>query len=312
MAAPWLEGLLTLAAGGSAMVVLLRLGRRQRGGEARRRRRSGRGRRSQGALAGLLFGAADELGVSRIVVALLSLGAMTLSAMFVWSLSGWPALALVSGCCGLLVPRQVLGGRARRRRLAFEDALLTAVEQLRALIRGGHSIETALVVMSERAPAAARGLFRELVRDTRNVGLERALRRRQEEVANPLFDAVAEALAASYGAGGGRLGELIQEIATDTRRAAKLAGEQRAQAGGRLRTMRLLALAPLGMLGIYALLNRPLLAAFDSLAGQLVLLLALGLSGCGYLTMLFLAREQGAPRLTGDPTGSAGPLSGRR
>jgi len=133
---------------------------------------------------------------------LFSLGAGIVAGAVAQYVLGWLLVSVVGAGLGIIAPFLYYAERRDRRRAAIQAALADAISQLRDGIRSGLSVQEALVGLARNGPQALRGEFSMLVRESRLIGIEPALRGMRDRLADPLFDIVAAALVLNDRVGG--------------------------------------------------------------------------------------------------------------
>jgi tight adherence protein B len=210
---------------------------------------------------------------------------------------GWPAVSALAGAVGLLGPYAYYIRRHDRRRLAMQDALVEAIEQLRDAIRTGLSVQDAIGGLARSGPDVLRAEFTTLGRDARLLGFESALGAMRDRLADPVFDVVACALAINDRLGGRLVSQVLDQLAESTRAQLRIEQEVRAQQGRTVLSARIVAAAPLvALVGLRAT-NPRYLSIFDSVVGQMVLIGCAASVALGYAAMLYLTRLPGQRRV---------------
>jgi tight adherence protein B len=210
---------------------------------------------------------------------------------------GWGVVSLLAGAVGLLGPYAYYIRRHDRRRAAIEAGLVEAIEQLRDAIRTGLSVSEALAGLARTGPEALRGEFGTLGRETRLLGFEGALRSMRDRLADPVFDIVAAALTINDRLGGRQVSQVLDRLAEATRAQLRIQQEVRAQQGRTVLSARIVAAAPLAALVGLRTTNPGYLSVFDSVWGQMVLVVCAACVGFGYVAMLYLTRLPGQRRV---------------
>ena len=206
----------------------------------------------------------DRVGL-RLALALVAGGIMAL-------LTRWPVAALLAAVVGTAAPSLVGGGAARRAAIARTEAVAAWTEMLRDTMAASAGIEQAIVVSAPVAPPPIRAEVRLLAARLERQRLAPALAGFAATLADPTADLVVSALVLASRRQARRLGELLGTLAEAAREQANMrlrvdAGRARTRTAVRVITATTLAFA----LGLVAL-NRGYLAPYDSVVGQLVLL----------------------------------------
>ena len=207
--------------------------------------------------------------------------------------TGWVVGAVLAGLACWALPR-VLGRDPRHaRQVARIEAIATWTEMLRDTLAAAAGLEQAILATAPLAPAAIRPQISDLaVRLGNGQRLAPALRALAEELADPTGDLVIASLMLAAEHQARQLGELLGSLALAAREQASL--RMRVQAGrARTRTsVRVIVGTTLGFAAAMIALDRPYLATYDSVSGQVVLLVIGALFAVGFA---WLARIATAP-----------------
>jgi tight adherence protein B len=207
-----------------------------------------------------------------------------------WLIWGWAVMVFLSAVTGAILPIWFYSGRQAKARLVFQEDLASAIDTLRTLLQfGGLGMTGAIGVLAERGPERLRREFRTIHEDASLYGLETALKIAQDRLEDPQFDLVALALITADKAGSrvsGVLDNLVRTIRANLNITRQLQAEQVRQ----VLSARLVALMPLIILTLLDLSGSDYTAAFDTVLGQLVLLVGIALMVTGYVAMRFLSR----------------------
>ena len=228
---------------------------------------------------------------------LFSVAAGALTTLVAQLFLGWSAVSALAGAAGMLAPYVYYMRRHDRRRLAIQEALIEAIEQLRDGIRSGLSVQEALAGLARTGPEALRAEFSTLTREARLLGFDGALGAMRDRLADPVFDVVAAALVINDRLGGRQVSHVLDRLAEATRAQLRIQQEVRAQQGRTVLSARIVAAAPLvALVGLRAT-NPRYLTIFDSLTGQMVLVGCAVSIALGYMAMLYLTRLPGQRRV---------------
>jgi len=232
-----------------------------------------------------------------------------------WSLLGCcAAVALLVGMVALGIGRSmtvaaafaVLGGsspfawvraRALRRREERDDAWPEVVDDLVSAVRAGLALPEALAQLATRGPAVLRPAFAEFAADYRARGrFVESLDRLKERLADPVADRVVEAIRVAREVGGSDLGGLLRALSELLREDLRTRGELRSRQAWTVNGARLAVAAPWLLLAVLS--PRPqAIAADDSSAGAVVLLVGGSVSMLAYRLMLRIGRLPAEPRV---------------
>ncbi|WP_086820248.1 type II secretion system F family protein [Allokutzneria sp. NRRL B-24872] len=240
-------------------------------------------------------------GARRVVVAV-AVGVVT------GAVTGWIVGAALAGLACWTLPRMLGPDREHARRIARVEAIATWTEMLRDTLSAAAGLEQAVLATTHLAPAAIRDDLTVLA--TRIAAGERlapALRRLADELGDPVGDLVIAALVLAADRPARHLGDVLGSLAQAAREHAAM--RMRVSAGrARARTsIRVIVGTTLAFAVAIVLLNRDYLDAYDTAAGQLVLLGIGALFVVGFAWLARIARlDEPARFLTAEPTEQQG------
>ncbi|WP_432519460.1 type II secretion system F family protein [Kineococcus sp. SYSU DK006] len=197
---------------------------------------------------------------------------------------------------GLLVAgwdRLVGGSADEGRGIARLEALATWTESLRDTIAGAIGLEQAVPATAGTSAAVLRPSLNLLVDRLRiREPLPEALLRFADDVDDPSADVVVAALVLNARLRGPGLRDVLTALAASTRE--ELDVRRRIEAGRRSirRSVRIVLLLVLGVMGLLAVFNRDYVAPYSSVPGQLALLVVAGLFLLGLTWLRRLARVE--------------------
>ena len=230
----------------------------------------------EGVTPGRLYAASAALG---LVVFVLVLGT-----------SRVPVIALAFGGFGALGPLALVRRRRTSRRVELREVWPEAVDNLASGVRAGLSLPEALSQLGVRGPEQLRPPFRRFGEDYRSTGrFAESLDRLKGELADPVGDRVVEALRMAREVGGTDLGRLLRTLSTFLREDARTRAELHTRQGWTVNAARLALASPWALLLLLSL-QPETVAAYNSSAGALVLLLGGATSLVAYRVMLRVAR----------------------
>lgn len=236
-------------------------------------------------------------GVSTRDFLLLSAGAGAALAVVVQLALGWPVVTAAAFLVGLALPVWYFRQRREARRDVIQAALADAVDALCSAVRAGMSVEEGLASLARSGPEPLRPALGELVRDLRLSGLEEAVRRTQERLADPVFDTVAAALVMSHRVGGRNLTAVLEGLGRSVRQAVQVQREVRAEQAKNVLSARIVAALPVVLILAIRGINPGYLDVFSSPVGQALLALCLLSVAVGYAAMLWTTRLPGNERV---------------
>lgn len=236
---------------------------------------------------------------------LLRLLAGVAAAVLAGALTGWVVGALLAGGAAWWLPRLLGPDRESAARVARFEAVATWAEMLRDTLSAAAGLEQAILVTAPLVPDAIRDpvtAAAEQLQTGRR--LAPVLRELADELADPTADLVLSALVLAAEQRARDLGDLLGSLAKAARDHAALRmsiSASRAQSRSEVRiTVGVTVVFALGLL----LLDRHYLTAYDSGAGQLVLLVVGALFAAGLaLTQRFARIAEPDRFLTLQPDG---------
>jgi tight adherence protein B len=236
-------------------------------------------------------------GVSAREFVLFSLLAGIIAGVLAQLTLGWPLVtALAAGLAGL-APAAYYFQRHERRRASLQLALVDAISQLRDAIRTGLSLQEGLRGLAHTGPERLRPEFEHLSRDARLFGFERAIGNMKDRLADPVFDMVAVSLLLNEQLGGRNVTQVLDRLASATRRQQRLSQELRAGQAENVASARFLAALPLGLIFVIRQIRPDYLHMFNDLSGQMVLAACVVSIAVGYAAMRWITRLPGEPRV---------------
>jgi tight adherence protein B len=222
--------------------------------------------------------------------------ASLLAGVFVGLVTHWPVAAAATLVLGFALPSVMGSGREREMRSARLSAVAAWAEMLRDTLTAGLGIETAIRASALAAPLAIRTEVELLAADLRGPDLlDESLRRFAGRVDNPTCDRVVAALLLPRGSSS--LSQRLSAIAAAARDDVDMRLRVDAEREGTRWTARLVVLITAAMALGLALLNRTYLQPYDSVTGQLVLVLVILLFAGGYGWLGRITGEPSPPRL---------------
>lgn len=223
-------------------------------------------------------------------------GGTALAAVVTAVATGWVvgAVLVAAGCWFL--PRVLGPDVGHARRVAHVEAVATWTEMIRDTLSAAAGLEQAILATAPLAPAPIREEVAALAaRLDRGVRLVPAMRLLARDLADPTADLVVAALVIAAEQQARQLTDLLGALAATARERASM--RMRVEAGrARSRTsVRVVVGTTTAFAVAVVLLNRPYLAAYDSVTGQSVLLMVglLFAAGFGWLRSIAVVPEAG-------------------
>lgn len=208
-----------------------------------------------------------------------------LAGIAVLALTGWP-VAAVATCVSVLAAPRMLGGKAlRQHAIARTEAIAAWAELIRDNMAGAAGLEQALLASASVCPDAIAPEVRRFAHRLETEPLADALAALGDDLDHPSSDLIVAALANAARMEsrdvGGLLSRLAESIRADVRMRLRVeVGRARIRTSARI----VIAVTVFTMLFLY-LFSRSLLEAYDTVAGQLWLLVVFGVFGLGLWLM---------------------------
>jgi tight adherence protein B len=259
MSAP--GGLLGLALGVGLLLVW-------RSGPRAPRRRVGRrpGRRQQ------LLSGAGLTGINAVQLLALQVALGLTALVLVLVTTRTVTISLVFGGFGSAVPYLLVRRLVARRRADLREVWPEVVDNLASAVRAGLSLPEALAALAVRGPEVLRGAFARFAADHRSTGrFSDSLDRLKDDLADPVGDRIVETLRVAREVGGSDLGRVLRTLALFLREDARARAELETRQGWVVQAARLAVAAPWVVLLLLAT-QQQTLAAYDSAVGTALLI----------------------------------------
>ncbi|MGY1813972.1 type II secretion system F family protein [Blastococcus sp. SYSU D00820] len=216
------------------------------------------------------------LGLTALVVVLLTTGTVTVSLAF--------------AVFGFALPAVQVRRLAARRRADLREVWPEVVDNLASAVRAGLSLPEALGALAVRGPEVVRPPFARFSTDYRSSGrFGDCLDRLKDDLADPVGDRIVETLRVAREVGGSDLGRVLRTLATFLREDARARAELETRQGWVVQAARLAVAAPWVVLLLLATQSTTL-AAYDSPAGTALLLGGGAVCVLAYRLMLRIGR----------------------
>ncbi len=241
-----------------------------------------------GTLETLLAQAGLRLAPSTLVAVSIVLGLAT--AALVWALLPIVAIVVALGAVAAAVPTVSIVVRARARRRATRLLWPDVVDQLVSSIRSGQSLPDGLAGLALTGPVDAREPFARFAESYRaSADLGACLTELKERLADPTADRIIETIRMSREVGGSELTTVLRNLSSYLRQEAALRSEVEGRQSWVVNAARLGVAAPWVVLLLLA--SRPeAMAAYNTTAGAVLILVGLGVSVLAYRVMLAIGR----------------------
>lgn len=222
------------------------------------------------------------------MLVLQSVGALLLASVLGLIATGLPVAAVLAGAAGSVVPTLAQrrgSSRRRRERLAAWPVL---VDDVTSAVRAGMNLPEALVRAGRNSPAPeVFDVFESEYRRSGDFGAALALL--QQQLADPVFDQLAQALIVTREVGGTDLTTVLRSLSGFVRDELHLRGELEARQSWTVNSARMAVAAP--WIVLLLLSSRPAtIAAYSQFTGALVLIGVALSSAVAYAAMLRIAR----------------------
>jgi Flp pilus assembly protein TadB len=235
--------------------------------------------------------------VPRLSRALLSrAGAAVGCAALVAGVTRWPVGAVLAGIGAWTLPVLLGSDRHHRQALARTEAVASWAEMLRDNLSAAAGLEQTIITTAPLAPAPIRDQVAELAAGLRlGTRAPVALAELRDRIDDPTGQLVVRALLQAAQHQSRQLSGLLSELAGRARARANLR-LRLAPGHARIRTnARIIVAFTLAMAAGLVLLNRPFLAPYQSLTGQLVLVVVGLVFAAGFTGITRLARAGHSP-----------------
>lgn len=225
----------------------------------------------------------------RAELRLRALAVAVLVGIAVVGLTHWPVGGALAALASYSVPR-ILGGRAAREgEVARTEAVASWTEMVRDSIVAASGLEEAITATGPIAPDAIRPEVTRLVSRLSHMSLPYALGSFGDELRHPSADLVVAALTIAARMEASDLSSLLSRLAESIRGEARM--RIRVEVGrARVRTATKVIVGVVAATVVFlAGMNREYLAAYDSAAGQVVLLVVAGIFATGGWLLITMA-----------------------
>jgi hypothetical protein len=214
-----------------------------------------------------------------------------------WAATGWPAAGLLAAATSGVVPLLLAARRERAAVNERSESLAGWAEMLRDTISAHAGLREAIALTAPVAPVAIRPQVQALAARAERLPLGDALRRFGAEVADPVADLIVASLVIAAERQAQRLPELLARIAAAAREQASM--RMRVETG-RARTYassRALVVITFGLAVGLLLFSPTFMAPYDTVGGQMVLMIIGGLFAGALAALVAMSRPALPPRL---------------
>lgn len=215
----------------------------------------------------------------------------------VWAITGWPAAGVALAAVSVMVPMFVETRRQRQQTIARTEALASWAEMLRDTISAHAGLHQAIGASSVVAPSPIRPEVRRLAIRSSQMPLGRALRLFAAEVADPVADLIVAAMTIADQHQAQNLPKLLGGVASTTREQASMRLRVEATRARTYASARALVVITLVMVVALMLGSPQFMDPYDSLTGQLVLLVVGVLFAGAVWALMVMSRPVPVPRV---------------
>ncbi|MFG1952478.1 type II secretion system F family protein [Micromonospora sp. NPDC048830] len=219
------------------------------------------------------------------------------------ALTRWPVAALLAAAAVWALPRVLGPDREHARAIARIEAVATWAELLRDTLSSAAGLEQAITATAPVTPQPIRPQVQALAAAVRGgARLPDALRAFAADLADPTADLVVRALTQAAGYHGGQLSQCLTSLAATARELAGIRMRVATKRAATRTAARVITGTAVAMVAGLILLNRGFLAPYQSVTGQLVLLVVGGVFAGGFWWLARASRVPQPPRvLAGEP-----------
>ncbi|MFC4463961.1 type II secretion system F family protein [Streptomyces xiangluensis] len=217
--------------------------------------------------------------------------------LLVGAITGWVVGGLLAAMGGWSLPRILSSSTAEGERTARIEGVAGWTEMLRDTLAAAAGLEQTILATAPTAPKAIRPQVADLAaRLERGERLTPALRHLADDLDDPTADLVIAALILSSEHQARQLASLLGELAATARAHVEMRHRIEASRARTRTTMRVVVITTLTFAGALILFNPQFLAPYDSVAGQLILLLIGGLFTVAFVWLRRMARLEAPER----------------
>ena len=230
----------------------------------------------------------------------LAVGAGVFAAALAVSGAWW--LAAVPAAAAALFPRAYYSRRRRERLRAVREAWPDALRDLMAAASSGATLVNGLAELAEQGPEPLRARFARFGSLSRMLGAEAALEVVKEELGDPVSDRVMEVLILAHRHGGGLIGEVLRDLASEITEDLRLEAEVRADGAEQRMESRVVFFIPWAILLFASASSEQYQAFYRSGTGFLVAAGGAAWSLLGWMIVRRLSRPPAERRVLAGPS----------
>lgn len=214
------------------------------------------------------------------------------------ALTRWPVAALLTAAAVWALPGVLGPDREHQRAVARIEAIATWAELLRDTLSSAAGLEQAITATAPVTPQPIRPQVQALAAAVRGgARLPDALRVFAADLANPVADLVVRALTQAAGYHGGQLSHCLTSLAATARELAGIRMRVATKRAATRTAARVITGTAVAMVAGLILLNRGFLAPYQTLTGQVVLLVVGAVFAGGFWWLARASRVPEPPRV---------------
>lgn len=215
----------------------------------------------------------------------------------VWAVTGWPAAGIALGSVAVMVPMFIETRQQRQRAAERTEALASWAEMLRDTIAAHAGMHQAIAASATVAPEPIRTQVRLLAIRSSQMPLGRALRMFAADMADPVSDLIVASMTIAAEQQAQKLPQLLGGVAKAAREQTAMRLRVEARRAQTYASARALVVITLVMVVVLLVASPDFMEPYDSLAGQLVLLVVGGLFAGAVWSLMVMSRPVPVPRV---------------
>lgn len=216
--------------------------------------------------------------------------------------TGWVVGGLLAAMATWTLPRLLGSSTANRQHVARIEGIASWTEMLRDTLAAAAGLEQAVMATAHTSPIAVRPQIQGLaVRLASGCRLGTSLRRLADDLSDPTADLVIAALILASEYQARQLAPLLGELAATARGQVEMRQRVEASRARTRTTMRVVVITTLTFAAGLILLNPAFLAPYDTVTGQLVLLLIGGVFTVAFAWLRRMSRIEQPERFLTEP-----------
>ena len=229
-------------------------------------------------------------GVSPGQLVAIQVGVAALALLVTFAATRSVSVSVIFALFASYAPWLLVQRMRRRRRADLRELWPEVVDNLTSGVRAGLSLPEALAAIGAHGPEQLRDPFRAFGTDYRATGaFNESLDRLKAALADPVGDRVCESLRVAREVGGTDLGRLLSTLSSFLREDGRARSELLARQSWSVNAARMAAAAPWLVLVLLSTRHETL-AAYDTAAGTIILVVGAALSVFAYRLMVRIGR----------------------